>query len=266
MCVRFSRRWRAEEWEVRISRKVGGWKGCRGMMKWGWYGLFSRLRCTPPSTHAYVRYTGVTRYRLRPVLIGRVEQIFSTSHSFPLHLHLHSRCLTADLLSPQRHQWLHSPSECQPCRRPSWKWLGMHRPLRPRMDSSRGTRWLQHKHTFSKIEERRKSKPTQAFSQWQCKQKTSELSLSGVSPWLVTRTFLPRLSELFLSQCTRKEINSLSWHHQQTELFTLDTNDMFTLDVSGADKTNSCGSVGAIQLDKWKCCLTNLNAPQTWAL
>ncbi len=55
--------WHAEEWEVRISRG-----NRRGRQKWpegddeiGWYGLFSSLKCTLLSFHAYVCYSGVTR-------------------------------------------------------------------------------------------------------------------------------------------------------------------------------------------------------------
>lgn len=64
----------------------------------GWYGLFSSLKCTLLSVHAYVWYSGVTRYCLRPSLIGREEHIFPTSHSnTQLRTHTHSNSLMKHL-------------------------------------------------------------------------------------------------------------------------------------------------------------------------
>uniref|UniRef100_A0AAQ5Y217 Sidekick cell adhesion molecule 1a n=1 Tax=Amphiprion ocellaris TaxID=80972 RepID=A0AAQ5Y217_AMPOC len=56
--------------------------------------------CTPLSVRAYVWYSRVTRYCPRPILIGRVEHIFPTSHSntHQLHTHTHSNSLTDKIL------------------------------------------------------------------------------------------------------------------------------------------------------------------------
>lgn len=59
---------------------MGARKACEAMMKWGdmAFSLASGTHCT---THAYVRYSGVTSYCLRLILIERVEPNSPTSHS-----------------------------------------------------------------------------------------------------------------------------------------------------------------------------------------
>lgn len=130
----------AEEWEVRISkrsRRGGRQKRLKGDDEMGWYGLFSRLRCSLLSVHAYVWYSGETRHCLRPILIGREEHIFSTLT--PSFTHTHSLTINLNLL--QLRQWPPSPSECRLCLPLFWKSAGTSRPSRPRTDTSKDTRW-----------------------------------------------------------------------------------------------------------------------------